>query len=303
MSIINSTLIILLIVSASYFLKRFGLLAKEDGRILLTKIIFYVTLPMLVFSSISKIPLHRDLLLLILAAPIIQAITFPIALWIANLFKLERATKGSFIVGTMIMNTGMVAYPFFQLLYGKEGLAKISLFDLGNGIITFTAVYFIATSFSIKRDFDLKESVKKVILLPALWGIILGIFVSGFEIRLPELIVNLTSMLGVPTVPLLLVSLGLYFEFQPPKNLAVLISAVAIRTGLGLLLAFLLVTFFNLQGLESLVVLIGSATPAGYNTLVFAAKERLDEDFAAAFVTYSIIAAVILIPILLFYFS
>jgi predicted permease len=49
--------------------------------------------------------------------------------------KCERWKKnvgGSFLVGTMIMNTSLYALPFSVLPYANEGTSPSSLFDIGN---------------------------------------------------------------------------------------------------------------------------------------------------------------------------
>jgi hypothetical protein len=69
---------------------------------------------------------------------------------------------------------------------------------------------------------------------------------------------------------------------------------------LGLLLAFIFVTIFNLEGVMKAVVLVCAGSPVGYNALVFSTLEDLDKEFAANLVSFSILTGLIYVPILLF---
>lgn len=73
----------------------------------------------------------------------------------------------------------------------------------------------------------------------------------------------------------------------------------SIRTGIGLLLGLLFVYLFDLNGVSRTVVLVCSSAPSGLNTLVFSSMEKLDNEFAASVVSYSVIVGMILIPLLL----
>jgi predicted permease len=68
----------------------------------------------------------------------------------------------------------------------------------------------------------------------------------------------------------------------------------------GLMLGFILVKLFDLEGLSKAVVLLGAAAPVGYNTLTFSSMENLDKEFAANLVSFSILTGIIFIPILIF---
>ncbi|HQB98905.1 MAG TPA: AEC family transporter, partial [Candidatus Cloacimonadota bacterium] len=114
--------------------------------------------------------------------------------------------------------------------------------------------------------------------------------------------VNFFSLIGQPTTPLVMIALGLYFE-PKRKNISKAFLAIFIRMGLGLGIGYLLAMIFNLQGLTATTVIVCSALPIGFNTLIFANLENMDREFAATMVSFSIIIALIYLPLLIYLFK
>ena len=93
-------------------------------------------------------------------------------------------------------------------------------------------------------------------------------------------------------------SLGLYFS-PVSERFSQIFPVLVIRMGVGMLVGYILTQIFSFDGMLRSLIIIFSGAPVGYNTLVFASLEKLDEDFAASLVSYSIILGFVYIPILL----
>lgn len=288
---------VILIFVLGYVLKRTNLIKKEDGDRLL-KIVFYIAMPALVLLTISNIKLSADLVYLPIIAAFIILITFVVAFSTSRLFCLEKSSQGVFLVGSMIMNTGFT-FPFFIAAYGTEGFARISLFDFGNALLIFTFVYFIACKFG-KNKQNNKIMVKKIVFSPPLWALLAGGVINLKCIPLPIILMDFLEMLGNLTMPLILLSLGIYFSPKIIKPVP-LCAMIVIRMFFGLLLGVIFVKLFHLEGLNRLTVLIGSSAPVGYNTLTFSSLESLDKEFAASVVSISIFIGLFSVPLLMFF--
>ncbi len=278
-----------------YFLKKINLLKKEDGDLFL-KIVFYISLPALIILSITNITLSLDFIYLPVIAALIIFITYFIAYFIGRLLHLQKTSLGVFLVGSMIMNIGF-ALPFIIAAYGEEGLARIVLFDFGNGFLVFTFIYYIAYKYGSSKKTS-KTMIKKFISSIPIWALIIAIILNLTNLQIPTVANNLFQIIGNMTIPLIMLSLGIYFS---PKVVKIfpLISAIVIRMLFGLLLGFFFVELLNLEGLTRLIILIGSAAPVGYNTLTFSSLENLDKEFAASLVSFSILIGIVFIPILI----
>ena len=280
-------------------LKHLKLLKKEDAPVLL-RVVLSVTLPALTILSINRAVLDADMLFIPLSAMIVVFCMWAISSVVGRKMKLPKTTMGSFLVGTMIMNTAY-ALPFFLARYGNEGFARASLFDMGNTFLIFTFTYFNAIKYGDNSKSD-KIQWSKFLKLPPLWAMVIAFTMKGFSIPIHPVASEFLSLVGNPTTPLIMIALGLYFEPQL-QHLSKALVAIFIRMVIGLGLGFALASIFGLDGINRVVVIVTSATPIGFNTLIFANLENMDREFAATMVSISILIALFYIPWLIYFFG
>ncbi|MCD4664986.1 MAG: AEC family transporter [Bacteroidales bacterium] len=294
--ILTEILPVILLFVLGFLLKSVKVFKKDNGDFLL-KLVFNIALPALVILSISKSQLTYEFLFLPFISVTIIVVSFIIARVIARFLKLESKTLGTFLIGAMILNIGFML-PFIIAGYGEEGLARIIIFDVGNGIMVFTFVYFQACRHGSHSGHP-KTVLGKFFKAPPVWGIITGLMLNFFNIEIPLIAYNFLKIAGDLTIPLLMLSVGIFFEPRLVK-LPALVSVIAIRMGLGLLLGLLISEILGLEGLTRTIVILGSTTPVGYNTLTFSSIENLDKEFAASIVSISILIAIFYIPLLIY---
>lgn len=279
--------------------KRLKLLKKEDAHVLL-RFVLSVSLPALTILAIYRVVVSADMLLIPVLAMAIVISMYLISQLANKLLKLPRAMFGSFLVGTMIMNSAF-ALPFFHAAFGDEGLARASLFDIGNTFMIFTFTYFNAIKYGDNSHSD-KISWNKFLKLPPLYAMLIAFVIKIAGIKLPPVSINFLELLGTPTTPLVMIALGLYFEPRL-KNMGKAFVAIFIRMGLGLGIGYLLSLMLGLQGLTATTVTVCAALPIGFNTLIFADLENMDSEFAATMVSFSIIIALFYLPLLIYIFA
>lgn len=287
---------VILLFVLGYILKRVNVFKKENGDILL-KIVFNIALPALVILSLSKSRLTWEFMFLPVISFSIIIVSYFIALLTARLLKLERKTFGTFLIGAMILNIGFML-PFVIAGYGEEGLARLIIFDMGNGITVFTFVYYQACKYGSHSGHP-KAVLVKFIKAPPIWGIMTGLLLNFLNVEIPVIAFNFLKIAGDLTIPLLMISIGIFFEPRFVK-LPAMISVIGIRMGLGLLFGILITRVLGLEGLTRSIIILGSSTPVGYNTLTFSSIEKLDKEFAASIVSVSILIAIFYIPLLIF---
>lgn len=279
--------------------KQLKLLSKEDAPVLL-KFVLTVSLPALTIIAINNVEVSAAMLMIPLFAMLVVVSMYFISQLVNVALKMPRATFGSFLVGTMIMNTAY-ALPFFSAAFGDEGLARASLFDIGNTFMIFTFTYYNAIKYGDNSHTD-KVQWKKFLRLPPLWAMLIALGIKLSGTGLSEISLNFLSLIGLPTTPLVMIALGLYFEPRL-KNIGKAFMAIFIRMGLGLAIGYLLALSFGLSGLTRTTVIVCSALPIGFNTLIFANLENMDREFAATMVSFSIIIALFYLPLLIYLFG
>lgn len=295
MAIILKISPVIFIFFLGYVLKKINFLKKRDSDLFL-KIVFYIVIPSLIILSVTRIKITSELIYLIIIAPIIIFITYFTSYVFGKRLRLEKSTLGAFLVGTMIINNNFVL-PFIFEVYGDVGIALLSLFDFGNTLVVLTFVYYIATKYGDNKSSS-KQIYKKFLYSAPIWALFLAILLNLGNIQIPVFIANTLQSVGSLLTPLLMLSVGIYFT---PKivNFVPVTIGVILRSFLGLLLGFVLVNLFDLQGVIRTIALIGSAAPAGFNTLTFSSLEKLDKEFAASLVSVSILFGIVFIPVLI----
>lgn len=296
MSVVIAKIVpVIIVFFLGYVLKQIRILTKEDGSTLL-KIFFYISIPSLILLSVSQMKFTGELLWLPVVAALVILANYLVAHCCGRYLKLDSPSLGAFLVGSIIMNTG-VMFPFLLAVKGEEGLAQGALFDLGNTALIFTFVYWIACRHGASTD-NKAAMVMKLLTSPPLIAVAIGLFLNLNHLALLDGPARLLGSLGYMSMPLIMLTLGIYFSPVPYRVLPVF-SAVFIRIAIGLLLGFLFVAVFDLKGLSKAVVLVCSSAPSGVTTLVFCSMEKLDNEFAASVVSYSLVISLFLVPLLL----
>lgn len=289
---------VILIFVLGFLLKVLNVLKQEHGDVFM-RVVFYLSLPALVILSLTRIELTKELAWLPLISFSIIMMQGGIAYVSGRLMKLDRKTHGVLMVGTMIMNIGF-ALPFVIAAYGDEGLALLSIFDFSNAALAFTLVYYIACRYGEDGNSS-KILIRKFIASPPVWALIIGVILNLSDTNIPAVPANLLQILGDLTIPLIMLTLGIFFNVKLIKPFPVF-TGIFIRMGLGFAIGLLFCYLLNLDGLIRAIVLIGSSAPVGFNSIIFASMEKLDKEYAASMVSFGIICGIILIPLLIYFY-
>jgi len=281
------------------FVRYVRLMNRDDAPVLL-RFVLNVSLPAMALNSILRAHLTLDMMYLPLSGIAIVIVMYFVGTLFGRQLKLSRGMMGSFLVGTMIMNTAF-SLPFFAAAYGDEGFARGTLFDVGNILMIFTFTYYQAVKYGSHSGKN-NGWWKRFLRLPPLWAMVIGFGMRLVRLEMPDIGINFLQLIGQPTIPLIMIALGLYFHPRL-RNLGMAFTAIGIRMVLGLVCGYALATLFGLQGITRAVVIVSSATPIGFNTLIFANLEDLDREFAATIVSLSILIALFYIPLLIYCLS
>ncbi len=288
---------IALMFFVGYVFRKTGILKTEDGDLFL-RLIFFLSLPALILSSITNIELSKDFAFIPFVAMWIILTTFFVSFFIGKLFFDKGKSLGTFLVGSMTMEVSFII-PFVLPVYGNEGIARLALFDLGSSLLVFSFVYLIACNHGTNSNNSREILLKKVFLSPPILAALTALTLNLLNFQMPQIAESFLKNAGDLTVPLIMLSVGIYFNLKF-DNILPLFSAVFIRMFIGLFMGFVFVNLFNLDGFTKEIILIASASPICYNTLTFSSLENLDKEFAANLISLSILVGFLLIPLLLF---
>jgi len=295
---IMESLPVLSLVVVGFVLKKIGVLKTEDGSFF-SRIILFITLPCLIFLSISQAQIESgQLAILALGGLTIPLILRILSGGVTRYLKLEDSIAGVVILCSMVMNIGAMMMPIVQTVYGADGVSRTAAFDIGNSFMASGYGYYIASRYGTKNSDGILKSIKRVFTVPVVWAVIIGVVFNLANIVTPAFFTKILSPLSAANAPLAMLSLGVFVNFKFPRWKLVGMT-VFLRMGIGFLLGILFVFLLDLQGMDRTIVIMAAAMPIGMVPLVYAANEGLDTEFAAACISLSIIIGIIITPFLL----
>ncbi|MFL6555141.1 MAG: AEC family transporter [Bacillus sp. (in: firmicutes)] len=290
-------LYIIIIIALGYLLKRLNILQEKDG-VVISKIIFKITLPSLVLVTFDSVKIETSLIFL----PVMVLIYGIIAAFLGFLVfkKEERELKGSFLMLSSGFNVGLFAFPLVYAIWGMDGLTYFSMFDVGTSFVVFGIAYILGSYFSAE-GLSLKpiEILKKLGKSIPLMTYLIASILNFSHIQLPNTIINVASTISGANMPLSLLLLGLYLNFKFDKQLIKpMLKYLTFRYSLGLLFGFGLYHILPYNQMYRFTILIGLLLPVAASALTFAVEFKYSTSSTRLIATISNITILISIVIL-----
>jgi predicted permease len=297
-SSVNSQFIITTsIVLIGYLIKRFNIINERDGEIL-TKLVLNVTLPALVISSASSLEFNPSLGLM----PLI-AVLYGLFMALLSLFLFKKQSGMSKGILSMLLpgfSVGLFAFPFVEGIWGKKALNYTAMFDMGNSLVTFVIIYFIAFYFSSENSrFDFRSITKKIFSSIPLIVYMLTLISSITGLRFPSIIVDISHAVGKANMPISMLALGIFLNFKmDSSNWRNIIKVLAARYLIGLTLGILQFHTLPLDLIIRKIILICLILPPPMSTLAFTVHFKYDKRFAGMTINVANIVSYVLMWII-----
>jgi auxin efflux carrier (AEC) len=298
MSSTETILAIILMIIIGYLSKKIGLLKPEDSTTL-NKIVVNIAIPSLIFLAMYGADLSN--INTLLPITIICLITGVLSGIVVYLFARHRGyseKKKWTVVGTStLFNSGFLGYPVVLGVYGSTGMVRAVFYDMGSTILFLCLGILFIVIFGGKYS----SIIKRTVLFPPLWGIILGITVNLLHLNLGQLPLDVLKYLSGAAIPIIMISLGLSLEvggLRDYLDAATFVSTV--RLIISPAIAFVLVTLLGFSYINGTVTVVEAGMPSAMLSLVLAASYDLDIKAAAACIFMSTVLSMITLPLLIY---
>lgn len=281
---------VFLIMGVGMWARRLGFLTGESIPVL-NRLTYYIAIPVMIFSEISKSQFHRDLDGITAASTMAVVVPGALFAYLSGRFcKVSKKTLASLIQASIHGNLGYLGLAISFYVMGAEGLVKASILA-GFLIIVQNVVSVVAlTSFGkgSEQDFRLQRILKNVIPNPIIVAAALGILFSALEIGLPSFLKETMQLLSRMAMPLALLTIGASLKAQVIGKLykevsAVILLKLLLLPSMGLLLLWL--TKRPITDIQAAIILLCS--PTATVTYVMAAEMGGDTSFSTAAVSLS----------------
>lgn len=291
----NVFVITIALILLGFLLKKYNFISEKDGKTI-SRFLMHTTFPALMIISTAKVKLDTSLLLIPVFAMFVGLSMLLIAwIWFSNY---EKALRGVLTMGVGGFNSGLFGFPIIEGLFGKQAMVYAVMFDIGNTIIVFGAIYSIGSYFSTtkKSQTGIKPILKKVLTLPPVLGILLGLIINITNIPLPKLFFDFLEVLALGNKPLVLLLMGIYLSFDLDKKLLIAISKViGIRVAVGITVVLAIFFFVsNDYSLMKKVLMMCVLFPIGLTILPFSDELGYYSRIAGTMLNISLIVSFVL---------
>ncbi len=224
--------------------------------------------------------------------------------WLGAIATDARASRGSFVLCSILGNTGFVGLAIAPILVSEQYLSWIVFYSIAHNIIgTYGLGVFCASRFGqTEAQQGWWRQLRDVLTVPSLWGFALGW--ATRSLFLPEPIeAGLHSSIWV-IIPSALVLMGMRLsQVQGWKSVKLAVFPTLTRVLLTPLLIGLAATAVGIIGDARLALVLMSGMPSAFASLILAEEYDLDRDLVASGVAISSVAIIGVIPLWLVLFA
>ena len=147
----------------------------------------------------------------------------------------ERAV---FVFSTNCFNIGTFAIPFLSGLISADGFAAICVFDISVALMCYGVNVSIANSIMGDGKVSIKKVIKKICTSPVFITYFALIIFSIVKIKIPELVLELTVVVGNANSFLAMLCIGILFQFRLNKaQWKIVLKLLSLRTIVCLLIS------------------------------------------------------------------
>ncbi|MEM1394013.1 MAG: AEC family transporter [Cyanobacteria bacterium P01_D01_bin.116] len=210
-------------------------------------------------------------------------------------------TQGSLILSAMVGNTGFLGYPIILAVHGTQYFAWALFYDLlGSLFGAWGLGAVIAARFGGSAT-NFWQSTKVILINPALWSFGFGLLFR--QIQIPSSAEFVLEKLAWSAVTLSLLLMGMRLSnLKSLQNLPASLFSITIKMLLVPLVFGIAISFLGLTQTPAKVILLQTAMPPAFSTLIIAEIFNLDSDLAVTTVAAGTAMLLLTLPMWLWLF-
>ncbi len=284
-----------------------GRFLPKSAPFYLGKFLFWVGVPIGIVAFLRHTQLSTSLWIAPVVAWLAILLGLGCAWWVMRSHAVARnwneRTKGSFLLASMVGNTGYIGFPVSLALVGSQHFAWTLFYDLlGSTPAAYGLGVVLASRFGRADSQSPWQILQTILNNPVLWAF--GIGLLGRDLPLPVPVeAGLHGFAwGVISLSLILVGMRLSqlssFRHIKPAVIGIGIKMLLVPLVLGIVL--------HLAGITGLIhraLLLQMAMPPAFATLVIAEAYELDQELSVAALVTGSLGLLILLPVWLWLFG
>jgi predicted permease len=264
--------------------------------------VLYFFLPALAFGLVATAKVDRSFIAVPLTAAAVTLIGLAAG---AALYRglpwfraTPRAAVGVLLLAAAFGNVTYLGLPVItETLGARYGYIAILYDLLAATPVLLTVGMLMAARFGSGGAVSLAASLRRVLMLPPLWGVIAGI--AAHAVPVPKTVLDAAQLMGTAVIPVMIFTVGLALDFRDIKRLPVALPALAVKLLLAPVLAWIFARLAGMGGEVLQAVVMEGAMPVMVLLLVLADEFELDVPLAAACIAVSTVASFFTLPMMM----
>ncbi len=305
MNILEIIFPVFAIAIIGYLLALKGVFSARDISSI-SRFVFIVAIPALLFNSLAKLELPTDLnWQFLLSYYLALFVVFGLGMWLGRKqFFLLIQEQGIFGMGSSYSNLLLVGLPIIS-----SGLGEGAVLPLFMLVSIHSAIQFFMVSIIAERGIDngrspsalALQTIKNLARDPIIIGLVLGLIFNLFSIPIPTAIDTTIVIISRAALPSALIVLGASLgTYKIAGHLGEVLTLVSLKMFVQPLLVWVLAfVVFDLVPLWGAVAVMAAGMPIGINAYMMSQKYQVCMESVATAVLLSTILAIITQSILL----
>lgn len=285
----TSLLPILIILGLAYI---YHVLVRPDVKPI-THITLSVFVPIFIFHELAAHHIRLQALIKPFYFMVLLTTALVIlSLLVAEMLKAEDNDRIAFMIACAMINVGNFGLPLMSFAFTPRADTHALIYFTVFAVPMSTLAIYIASP-----QKDIISSVMHIAKIPLIHALIAGLAVSYFSLKLPAYVTKTTAIMSKPTLPLIIFILGLQLARIQFKSSYLILAgaAIIIRLVLSPVIAFPILSFLGISGLQKQVAIVQTSTPAALLPLLYAIHyERSAELLAVIILSSTIISGITL---------
>lgn len=218
--------------------------------------------------------------------------------------RASRASKGSFVLASMLGNTGFIGLAIAPALVSPTYWSWIVIYGVAHNVLGSYGLGVVLANYYSRSRHQCKwlKQLCHIFKIPSLWAFVIG-WLSR-DLAFPEAIesgIQTSSLFVVPSAFLLI---GMQLStIQKIDNWQTVLMSTAIKISILPVLAGLGLTLMGLSGDARLALVLMSGMPTAFANVILAEEYDLNRQIAASSILLSTLAFPLILPLWLILFK
>jgi predicted permease len=290
-----------------------GIIASRAGVVtietkdFLAKIIFNITLPLMLLCNFSRINITPKILsnsFLIIVLTLFVLLFMLLFGWLTTrIFKMTKREASIFKAHSVFGNIIYLGFPLISALYGDEALLYASMFQLVSNMLMWTVGVIILNQ---GKETTIWQNLRHI-LNPNTFAILIGFIMFMLSIKLPPILMKSLGALGDSNTQLSMLYIGSMIFYTSMKGFLNNREVYILTFNKLILIPFLLILFFltsnyffpgKIDILVLSVLIMQASMPAMVNIVIMAKIFGADDQLGTANVFVSTIISLVTLPLM-----